>query len=199
MWPPTAPQDGTLDECAYRKCYGVDMIFRRTLLAGLLVFAVSSCGDDDSADVTDLIEQATSDTAGDSSASGDAGDFGEYETTGNECIDAAAAFGTAVASLSLAMSAEGFDLETYNKNMETARDAINDSAKADFDIVAKAYDEMAEILVKVSDAGGIGTEEGMNILNSSESTFDDPAVQEAADRLGTYYASECYKFYGIDQ
>ncbi len=194
------PPGGTLAEFAYRKCYGVHMIFRRTLLAGLLVFALASCGGDDSSNVSDMIEEATSDTGGDASTSGDGADMGEYEATGNECIDAAAAFGTAVASLSLAMSAEGFDLETYNKNMDTARAAIADSAKADFDIVADAYDEMAEILVKVSDAGGIETEEGMNILNSSESTFNDPAIQEAADRLGTYYASECFEYYGgIDQ
>lgn len=192
-----APRDGTLAEFAYRKCYVVQMIFRRTLLAGLLVFAVASCGGDDSSSVSDMIEEATSDTGGSGDASDDQFDMDNYEATGNDCVDAATALGVALGSLGNAMTGADWDLETYRKNMDIARTAIADSARADFDIVAGAYGLLAEALEEVNAAGGIQSPEGSAILAEAGSEFDDAELQAAADRLGTYYATECLEYYGM--
>jgi hypothetical protein len=166
------------------------MIFRRTLLAGLLVFAVASCGGDDSSNIADVVEDVTSNT--DSS-----NDFNDaYQSTGNDCVDAASAFGLAVGSLSVAMTGGDWDIETYRKNMDIARKTIGDSAKADFDIVADAYDKLAATLDDVRAAGGLYTEEGAAIMAEAGADFDNAELEAATERVGTYYAVDCLEEYG---
>lgn len=167
------------------------MIFRRTLLAGLLVFAVASCGGDDSSNLSDMADETSTD-AGDDSGMGD------YQATGNECIDAASAFGYAIGSLGNAMTGADWDLEEYRKNMDIARSAIADSAKADFDTVADAYDTLAEVMAEVNAAGGIQTAEGQEILTNANNDFDDAEIDAAAGRLTAYYSTECMELYGVE-
>lgn len=173
------------------------MIFRRTLLAGLLVFAVASCGGDDSSSVSDSIEEASSDTGGSGGTSDDQFDMDNYQATGNDCVDAATALGVALGSFGNAMTGADWDLETYRKNMDIARTAIADSARADFDIVAGAYGALAEALDEVNAAGGIQSPEGSAILAEAGSAFDDAEVQAASDRLAAYYSTECLEYYGM--
>jgi|GEM_PF-4917629 hypothetical protein len=185
-----AQPGGTLAECAHRKCYRLLIFFRRTLLAGLLVFAVASCGGDDSSNVADIVEDATSNT--DSS-----NDFNDaYQSTGNDCVDAASAFGLAVGSLSVAMTGGDWDIETYRKNMDIARKTIGDSAKADFDTVADAYDRLAVVMDDIRDAGGLYTEEGAAIMAEAGTDFENGEVEAAIERVGTYYAVDCLEEYG---
>jgi hypothetical protein len=167
------------------------MIFRRTLLAGLLVFAVASCGGDDSSNVADIVEDVTSDT---SASSNDFND--EYQSTGNDCVDAASAFGLAFGSLSVAMTGGDWDIETYRNNMDIARKTIGDSAKADFDTVADAYDKLAAVLDDVRAAGGLYTEEGAAIMAEAGTDFENGEVEAAIERVGTYYAVDCLEEYG---
>jgi len=184
-----AQPGGTLAECAHRKCYRLLMIFRRTLLAGLLVFAVASCGGDDSSNVADIVEDITSNT--DSS-----NDFNDaYQSTGNDCVDAASAFGLAVGSLSVAMTGGDWNIETYRKNMDIARKTIGDSAKADFDTVADAYDRLAVVMDDVRDAG-LYTEEGAAIMAEAGIGFENGEVEAAIERVGAYYTTECFREYG---
>lgn len=175
------------------------MIFRRTLIAGLLVFALASCGGDDSSNVSDMIEEASGDAGSDdASSSGDDAGMGEYQATGNECIDAASAFGYAIASLGNAVTGADWDLEEYRKNMDVARSAIADSAKTDFDTVADAYDALAEVMAEVNAAGGIQTAEGQEILTNANNDFDDAEIDAAAGRLTAYYSTECMEYYGVE-
>lgn len=195
-----APPGGTLAEFAYRRCYGVRMMLRRTLLAGLLVFAVASCGGDDSSSVSDMIEEASGDagTSDAGSSDSDESGLGDYQATGNECIDAASAFGYAIASLGNAMTGADWDLEEFRRNMDIARSAIADSAKADFDTVADAYDALAEVMSEVNAAGGIQTAEGQEILTNANNDFDDAEIDAAAGRLTVYYSTECMEYYGLE-
>jgi hypothetical protein len=167
------------------------MIFRRTLLAGLLIFAVSSCGGDDSSQVEDFVEDVTSNTDASTDMFND-----EYETTGNDCVDAASAFGLAIGSLSVGMTGGDWDYDTYQKNMETARKTIGDFAKADFDTVANAYDALAKAVKDAQAADGISTPEGAEIIAAAGGNYDDAEVTAASDRVAQYYAVDCLEEYG---
>lgn len=188
------------------------MIFRKTLLAGLLVFAVASCGGDDSAKVEDLIEDAindatsdadtsadggddTSGNSSDDSSSGDVGDLG-FELTGNKCLDGLQAFQYGLAGFNSAiLDLDSFSIDTYRKNMAYARTLLDSSIQDSYDIVANAYDKLAQGLVAAQDAGGLSTPDGIAALDTLNDTFQDPAVIEAIGLVGMYYSQECLKIY----
>jgi hypothetical protein len=183
-----AQPDGTLAEFAYRKCYGLRMKFRKVFLAGLVVVAISACGGGGgSSNLSDMVNDDSTET--------DIGDM-EFEATGNKCLDAAQAFGFAIGSFGAAMTGEDWDIETYRKNMATARAAISDKLKPDFDIIIKAYDAYAEVIQKVVDAGGMATPEGAALLSEADFSFDEEEIQAASDRILMYFQTECYQFYG---
>jgi hypothetical protein len=164
------------------------MKLRKAFLAGLLVVAVAACGGGGgSSNLSDVGNNDDIDTG--------LGDM-EYEATGNKCLDAAAAFGYAIGAMGNAVTGADWDIEDYRKNMATARAAIADKLKADFDIVTQAYDKYAEVLQKVSDAGGMASEEGMAILSAAEFSFDEEEVQAASERILAYFQTECPQFYG---
>ena len=206
MLRPMAPLDGTLAGCAYRKCYGVHMIFRRTLLAGLLVFAVAACGGDDASKVEDALD-ALADEANNSDASVEANTDQEdvdamtenttFTPTGNKCLDAVQAWGLALAAISNSiLDIETFDPDAYNTNMNLAREVIDDSIKADFGKVADAYDTLVEGIIEAQDAGGFSTPAGVDALDDINEVFQDATVQEATAKVGTYFSSDCLQAYG---
>ena len=200
------PPDGTLAEFAYRKCYGVAMILRRTLLAGLLVFAAASCGGDDSSKVEDVIDALADEAAnGDASVDGTseeenvdvATENTTFAPTGNKCLDAVQAWGLALAAISNSiLDIETFDADAYNTNMNIAREVIDDSVKADFGKVADAYDKLVAGIIEAQDAGGFSTPAGVEAMDDINEVFQDSAVQEATAKVGTYFSSDCLQLYG---
>lgn len=200
------PPGGTLAEFAYRKCYGVRMIFRRTLLAGLLVFAVASCGGDDASKVEDVIDALADEAAnGDASVDGTSDEDNvdaatentTFTPTGNKCLDAVQAWGLALAAISNSiLDIETFDADAYNTNMNIAREVIDDSVKADFGKVADAYDKLVAGIIEAQDAGGFSTPAGVEAMDDINEVFQDSAVQEATAKVGTYFSSDCLQVYG---
>ncbi len=162
------------------------MILRRTLLAGLLVFAVASCGGDNSSKMADVIEDISSDNE----------EMPDFEATGNSCFDAAQAFGLAISGMGMAATGQAFDIDEYRKNIELARKFIASEYRADFDIIADAYDEMAEVFARIAAAGGMSTEAGMEEMMNADINLDDEKLNAAAQRISEYYTKDCLKFYG---
>jgi hypothetical protein len=175
------------------------MILRRALIAGLIVFAATSCGGDDSSKIADMIEEATGggniggdDMSGDEPMSGNY----DFELTGNRCLDALMAFNTALSGFTTAIiDANSFNIESYRKNMTLARNTVADSIKPDFDRLANAYDLAAEAIVKAQSLGGFASEAGVAELDKVTAVFDDSKLQESVANVGVYFASECAKFY----
>jgi hypothetical protein len=207
MWLPMGPLAGTLAEFAYRKCYVVQMIFRRTLLAGLLVVAVASCGGDDANDaaavmdaISEEMENAsdssgdTSEASGDNSedtSTGEVGDLG-FQLTGNKCLDGLQAFNFGLSGINGAiLDIDSFNIDTFKANMAFAREAIDDSVKSDFDIVTGAYEKLAEDIAEAQELGGFSTPEGSAALDDLNETFADEKVTNAITNVGQYYSTAC--------
>lgn len=171
------------------------MRIRHVAIASVLLFSLASCGGDNSSDVSDAIEEAITE-------GGDASDMGgdtniDLEDTGNSCMNASLAMGSAYAAFSVAiMDPSQFNIEEYRANMAKARELVSDEIRPDFDLMASAYDSAAEAFVSAQEAGGITSAAGMAKLEEAGAVFDDQKVQDAANRVGNYFVEECIEIYG---
>ena len=170
------------------------MRIRHLAIASVLLFSLTSCGGDDSSDVSDVIEAIseggnTPDLGGDTNI--------VLEDTGNSCMNASLAMGSAYAAFSVAiMDPSQFNIEEYRANMDKARELVSDQIRPDFDLMASAYDSAAEAFIAAQEAGGITSSAGMAALEGAGAVFDDQEVQDAANRVGNYFVEECIEIYG---
>ena len=170
------------------------MRLRHVAIASVLVFSLASCGGDDSSDVSDAIEAITE--GGDTSDMGGDTDI-DLEDTGNSCMNASLAMGSAYAAFSTAiLDPTQFNIDTYRADMAKARELVSDEIRPDFDLMTSAYDAAAEAIIRAQDAGGFTSAAGMAELEKVSAVFDDPEVQAAADRVGNYFVEDCLELYG---
>lgn len=116
----------------------------------------------------------------------------EVEETGNDCIDAAAAFNAIVQGVTVnLMNPSEFDIEAHRENVRRALEVAPAAVEEEFAVVANAYLKVGELLDEIGQSGGLTTEANLQKLNELSAELEQPETQDKAERLAAYFESEC--------
>jgi hypothetical protein len=153
--------------------------FRVVGVSCAIVLLAACGGGSDSAESTE-----TGDTMGQTEAN--------IEATGNDCVDAAAAFNAVVQGvMSGLMDPTLFDDELNKANIEEARAAVPDEIADDFELFSQAYIMIGEVLAEVGANGGFTNPENVAKFEELSKELENPELEAAAQRVGEYFQSEC--------
>lgn len=105
-----------------------------------------------------------------------------------DCLDLQSAYvAMKSAPIALATDPTKEKVDAFRDEVEELRPRIPDAAKADFDVVAKAYDQLITVLngVDLSDAAKVA----QNAPKAREAlkALDDPAVKASEQKLDAYF------------
>jgi hypothetical protein len=120
------------------------------------------------------------------------GSVSEIESSGNNCVDAAAAYTAIVQGVTLSlMDPSAFDVEVHRENVRRALEVVPDEVAEEFQVVADAYLKVGDLLDEIGKTGGLTTPENLEKLNVLSAELEQPEVQEKAERLAEYFLNEC--------
>lgn len=116
----------------------------------------------------------------------------EIEETGDNCVDAAAAFTAIVQGVTLnLMDPSAFDIEVHRENVRRALEVAPAEVEEEFQVVADAYLKVGELLDEIGKTGGLTTEANLEKLNELSAELENPEIQGKAERLAEYFQNEC--------
>lgn len=153
----------------------------RLVVVAVAATVMSACGGGGSESSTEeLVGGETTDTVV------------EIEETGNNCVDAAAAFTAIVQGVTMnLMDPAAFDIEVHRENVRRALEVAPAEVAEEFQVVADAYLKVGELLDEIGKTGGLTTEANLEKLNELSAELENPEIQGRAERLYEYFQNEC--------
>jgi hypothetical protein len=164
------------------------------LLVAAIALVAAGCGGDSNNDasadtettvVTDTTTSEDTTTTDSSATSTDATDIGDLS---GEC----AQFAGISTKLAESISGQNADLESASKAFSEIADQVPDEIKADYEVIAKNFEKLAEALKGVDlTSGATPDAETLAKLQEVASSMDSAEVQQASQHIEAWVTENC--------
>ena len=159
-----------------------------------LVLVGAGCGGDDeeASDTTTLTDTTTDDTTNDDTTTDetDSGDS-DFDLASGECAELVEA-GTKLSEAFGAAGSGTEDLDDVSTFFDEFADSAPEEIRADFQILADAWDEYAEILPELQvDPGETPDPEALAKLQQALASIDQQEVAAASQRISAWAEENC--------
>ena len=162
---------------------------RFVTIAVVLVFALvgAGCGgDDEASDTTDTVITDTTTEETTTEETDDLGDLASGEC--QELIAASSAFSQAIGSAGAATG----DLDDVSEVFDELADSAPEEIRADFEVLAEAYEAYADVLGDVDvEPGEVPDAEALAALQQAIASIDQADVAAASQRISTWATANC--------
>lgn len=165
------------------------------LLVAVVALAAAGCGGDDSDEAggdtdTVVVETTTEDTTTDDMTTTEENESSDVDTSGltGNCAELAG-LGSRLAS---AFGGPNADVADVSRLFDELADEVPDEIKADWEVLARNFEKVAEALQGVDlTSGETPSAEALARLQELSETFDSPAMQEAAANIEAWAQENC--------
>ena len=168
------------------------------LVGALALTGCGGDGDDEAADATTTtVEEDSGSEGGSGGGSEDEGSgsgAGSGAITSERCAEAVQAMSAAASAVPQSLTGEAGDFDESLDQLEAFADAAPDEIRDDMQVIAEAYARVAEALEDAGidpDSGEPPSPERIAELQEIAEELDDEELQEASERVNTWFEEEC--------